>query len=341
MRSPGPRTVLAFAALGWLPRIGCHEVSEYDSYGAYGVGTLHLPDLVMEGEVIEGFEGGRSVCSLGADQFLVACTTGQVYLASTQERAVIEVYMLGQPFASGYGDMIYAQDNRAYVIGGFGQVIEFSPSVGAVLEVFTAGPQPVSLCMSVRPDRFFVGDGLDDKVREVAIPENLVVRERLLMCPPTAMAGSFDADSLLVVVSAVENGFRYVIDTGFWFYPWDYGTFEPAADVAAMKDTLLYCVANPGYNLSSGSADVVAVIHLPDTLLSRRIDLEGHPTRVVSDPDAGTFYVSSPLGNGYSRIYAIDGYSAAIIESVDIPGYVWDIELHADGDYLLFLTSSD
>jgi hypothetical protein len=341
MRKPGIGVVAAFAAIGWLPRVGCHEVAEYESYGSFGVGVLDLPGLTQEEPVIEGFEGGRCICSMGADEFLVACTTGQVYLGDTDEMAVTAVHTVGQPFSSGYHDMIYASNHVAYLIGDYGQLIEFAPSSGVVIDEFSAGPRPSCLSLSVRPDRFFVGDGLDDRLREVAIPENLVVRDRILLSPPGSISRVFDQESMLVVVSQEEDGWRYLIDAGAVLYPWEYEGLEAGSDVAALDDSILYCVANPGYGSPAGNAEIVAFSHFPDTMRTTRLDLDGHPTRVAWVPETGTFYVSSPLGNGYSRIYAIDCLTATITASIDVEGYVWDIAPHAFGEQLLYLTSSE
>jgi hypothetical protein len=327
-------------ATGWFPRMGCHQVSEYDSYGEYGVGVLSLPDLVEEGEIIQGFDGGRCICPLESDEFLVSCTTGQLFLASTDERAILDVYALGQPFASGYGDMILADNGRVYLISDFGQLLEFSTSVGAVMAKFSAGPQPVSLCLSSDPERFFVGDGLDNTVREVAIPENLVVRERLLECPPTAMALSLDEGGTLAVVSAEEDALLYFIDIGSMLYPYDFMSGLAAADAGSLEDTLVVCVANPGYELPSGSVDILAFGHFPDTLTSRRVYLEGHPASVAADDYRNAFYVASHLEGGSSRVYSIDGYSGIITATADIPGYVWDISVNYGFDLLIYLTSS-
>jgi hypothetical protein len=69
------------------------------------------------------------------------------------------------------------------------------------------------------------------------------------------------------------------------------------------------------------------------------VQIAGHPTDICSVPGTALFYVLSYLGDGTSRITAINYVIGEIVGEVDVPGFPWDITSHANGEFVLALTS--
>jgi len=69
------------------------------------------------------------------------------------------------------------------------------------------------------------------------------------------------------------------------------------------------------------------------------VQIAGHPTSVCSVPGTTLFYVLSYLGSGTSRVTAVNYVTEAVVSEIDIAGFPWDITSHANGEFVLALTS--
>ncbi|MBN1435137.1 hypothetical protein JW921_10280, partial [Candidatus Fermentibacterales bacterium] len=148
MRSPGsPAEVISFLASGIVTALlitaGCHDITEYSSEGVHGVHLIDTSDMSIYA-VMDGFDGGRSLCSVNDTRFLVACNTGQLFTVDSEELSVVRAQSVGLPFSSGYNSMIRANNGSIYLIGAYGQIIEYSTASAAVRDEFSAGPYPLS-----------------------------------------------------------------------------------------------------------------------------------------------------------------------------------------------------
>jgi hypothetical protein len=313
---------------------GCHDVDEFGSEGSFGVTILDTSDLGVVG-TIPGFPGGRSICSLDQTRFLVASNTGLLYTVSSQDMAVVDVAEIGSPFGAGYCDMVLATGGNAYVIGGFGQLIEYDPDIHTVVDEFTAGPSPVSLCRSLTQNRIYVGDAQDMKVRELSTADNTITRELELSGAPTTLSTFIEASNLILAASSGAQA-AYVIQTEGYFGYWEAAMPGLSSGITGLPDTSVYCVAQPEWTGENGTVTLIRGSAVPDE--TQVLDLSGHPASVCCDPVGHDFYVASYLGEGSTRVYKIDGYTWDIVGTVDIPGYPWDTAVHANGAYLLVMT---
>jgi hypothetical protein len=326
----GLTAILVTAAL----TTGCHDVDEFSSEGSFGVTILDTSDLGVVG-TIPGFPGGRSICSLDQTRFLVACNTGLLYTVSSLELAVQEVREIGSPFSTGYCDMIVATGGSVYIVGGFGQLLEYDPAIHAVVDEFPAGPSPVSLCRSLTQARIYVGDRQDMKVREVWTITNEVQRELELPGSPSSLSTYVEGAGSILAASS-DASCAYIIDTGGYFGYSEAGMPGVGSGVAGLPDTSLYCVTQPEWAGENGIITLVRGSVIPEEILP--MPVEGHPASVCSNPGVHEYFVASYLGNGTTRVYKVDADAWDITDSVDIPGYPWDTAVHANGAYLLVLT---
>ena len=313
----------------------CHDVVEYGSAGSYGVRIIRASDMVQE-DCIEGFEGGRAICSLGNNRFLVVSNRGTLYSVDSRERAVEEVYQIGTPFSTGYNDMTQASVGRVYIVGGFGKLIEFNATIGYVADEFGAGPSPRAICSSLTEDRIYVSDSYDQRLREVWTSDNTVYRELQLDATVGSMAPYGFPEGYLAA-ACEDDDLLYNIDLAN-FIEQGFDLVDECSGVAVLADTSIFCVTHPDWGHDSGRVTIGDRYGAVPTAIS--IAVEGHPTAVCARPYGSKFYVSSVLDDGTSRILAIDGLLWGIVQSSTIDGYAWDITTHANGEYLLVLTSS-
>jgi hypothetical protein len=324
----GLAALLLFAA-------GCHDVVEYSTAGSYGVCIIRTSDMVLE-ECMEGFEGGRSICSLGNSRFLVASNAGVLYLVNSQDRVVEETYQIGAPFSAGYDCMTQVAPGQVYLVGGFGSLIEFDVSSGTVVDVFNAGPSPESICPSLTQQRLYVADSFDRKIREVWTVDNQVYRELELESTVSSIAPfSWPLGFLAAVCSDSDK--LYTIELSE-FAEVSIDLVDYSSDITLLSDTSVYCVTHPGWSDQNGRVTLGSSLGVEQTSLT--LAVTGHPRSVCSKPYGGVFYVASVMEDGTSRILEIDGYLWGTVSSVTIEGYAWDVTTHANGEYLLVLTSN-
>ncbi len=313
---------------------GCHKLTEYSSSGETGVVVIRLTDFEAE-EVIPGFEGGRSICSIGNEDFVVASNRGRLFWGNSVERTIEHAYPIGTAFTSGYGS-IAPGAGSIYIIAGYGQIVQFNLSSRQVVDQFDAGPLPTDLCRAAFGQYLYVSDGQDGLVREVWLSDNEVHDEYTMPYPVRALASGLISDRAVMGVAGSASE-AYRIRVGFLPYPEPITMFWPGVDIAAFRDTSITCVVHPVMEKTGG-----ATIIWYDSLgvdNTRSMPLGGSALRVCADQDRGLFYVASSLGDGTTRIYEIDPFEMAILDSIDVDGLLRDMALHRNGELLLALTN--
>jgi len=324
---------LLLAAILWS---GCHQIDEVGAEGSTGVTILDTSDLSIIG-TIPGFPGGRSLCVLDLTHFLVASNEGVMYTASLADMAVSDVRQIGSPFGSGYGGMVLATGGHVYLLGGFGRLLEYNPATHAVVDEFTAGPSPVSLCRSLAQNRIYVGDASDLEIREVSTITNEVVREVQLDGMPAALSTSSPSLNNILAATAGADHSICVLDTGSYYF-WTFATPSDNAGISGLPDTSICCATQPRLDGDAGMVTLVrgADMAFPDEI--QTMSLTGHPLEVCCNPPEHCFFVASYLEGGSTRIYEIDGFTWEILATADVPGYPWDIAAAGQGTRLLVLT---
>lgn len=318
------------AALGILLSAACHQVMEYSDSGTAGIQIVDTADFTVEG-VIGGFEGARSMLYV-AGELLVAANTGMVFWVDPDIMTVEQAKVVGQPFSSGYFTMSESREGTIYLIGGFNSITEFSPGSGIVLDEFSAGPQPSAFAIQPQDSFLYVFDGTDLKLREVLTVTNGIVREKQGLLTVGSMV-PFDPRNEIMpyrasfVAAAANTGRTCVImvsDITIIFEQDDGFGAGPLADIAALEDTAVYLAVQSG--LYDGQSGATLVFYAPPPVGPWHlfVELDGNPLRACRA--GGMFFVTSWLGQGWTRLTAIDGLTGSVVGSVDLPGYPWDVE---------------
>ncbi len=326
---------MLLAAIALLP--GCHEVTEYSSAGEIGVVVVDLEGFTVEG-VIEGFDGGRAILSVGEHAFIVSSNRGRLFVGDSEARNIENVYQIGTPFGSGYCSIVPGSSS-VYVLGGFGSILEFNLSTHSVVDEFQAGPLPLNLCRAGFAQYVYVADGQDGKVREVWISDNEVHEEFDLSVPIGSIATSeMSGSDPLVLATAACDDSAFILRPGFPDYHSTIVLSSPAVDACALPDSAVFFLAHPDIDGSGG----VTKIHVSELYTSASVwTLEGEACLTCVDPVFGRLYVACRIPGGTTRIYemSIPG-GMAILRTLEVDGSPRDMIIQgAYAGRLLLLTS--
>ncbi len=330
-----PSALLFLSIYLLIAGTSCHQPVEYDSSAASGVVKLRLSDYTVAGNV-SGIEDGRALCSLGNSEFLVTSGTGILYRFDSPSMTLDSSYAIGFGSGSGYGEIIYPKPGSVYIIGAAGKLIEVDLQTNSVAAEFEAGPLPTALCASTSSQRFFVADGSDCRIREVDTGSNTVLRStEPLKETPVSLAAESYLEEYLLACCADEDGTvgRISLST---FYTSHLNLGSAGSDLSAFPAESIWAVVHPDWYASDGSISLCSNYFLPTVT---EVTIAGHPTDVCSVPGTTLFYVLSYLGDGMSRVSSVNYLTGDRQEVLDIPGFPWDITSHANGEYLLILTS--
>jgi hypothetical protein len=318
----------------------CHQVTEYGSVDNSGLIVLEIADMEPVAE-IEGFEGGRSLCSLGLGQpgFMIACNTGRIFVLDTEGFAIDFSRVVGSPFSQGYDDMTVTPTGEIYLIGAFGQLLRLS-SQGIVTAQFPVGPSPGSLSPSLTgAARLYVCDDQDLVLREVSTATHEIVRELQLPAPVAAIYPvRNDSTAWQVAVSAID-GRIFMVDAGGYLAYRELSTsFGVCTDAAAMQDTAVCCIASPGYGTGQGGVTIIRGLRPMETTLTE-IPLEGRPSCVAASPQNHLFYVASVTEAGYTAIHSVDALTGQVSFIAEIQARARNLLLVDNEQYLAVLTA--
>ncbi len=329
------RARVAPAALLAALLSGCHQPVEYSTTLECGVIKLSVPDNTVVGSVA-GIEDGRALCSVGSTGFIVLAGSGMLYGFDSESMILDTSYVIGSGSGSGYSQAVRSGSRYVYTVGDAGNLLEVDIEEGMVVDEFQAGPFPVALCASASNGYLYVADGSDLRVREVDPSGNEVLRESdPLGAVPTALSAETFLDEYLLVCCADEDGTVERITLGT-FYSSETYVGAPGTDMAAFQSESIWAVVHPDWYGENGSITLCYSFSLPQMT---EIDIAGHPTDLCSVPGTNLCYVLSYLGEGTSRVTAVDYFTAEVIDYCELEGFPWDITSHANGEYVLVLTS--
>ena len=91
----------------------CHQPVEYGVTAQSGVVKLRVSDNTIVGNV-SNIPDGRSLCSQGNTEFLVASGSGVLYRFNSLEMVQDTSYSIGSSSGSGYGEIILPDPTSAY-----------------------------------------------------------------------------------------------------------------------------------------------------------------------------------------------------------------------------------
>ncbi len=313
----------------------CYSPVEYDIVDQSRVIKLRVSDNTIVG-TFSDVTDGRSLCSTGNNEFLVASGTGTLYRFDSQAMELDTSFVIGFGSGSGYGNMITPKPGSIYIVGAAGKIIEVSLQTNSVIDEFEAGPMPNALCASPTSQKFYVSDGSDRQIREIDPVNNTVLRTSspLNSVPVSITIESFLNDYLLAASSSEEGSVERVTLSTFYVNPISLGS--SSSDITAAPAESIWAVVHPEWFAENGSVSICSNYSAPEIF---SVPVAGHPTNICSIPGSTLFYVLSYLGDGTSRIAAINYFTKEIIAEIDIPGFPWDITSHANGEYILTLTS--
>jgi hypothetical protein len=128
----------------------------------------------------------------------------------------------------------------------------------------------------------------------------------------------------------------FMIHAGSYFTYGEMTLRAGSSDVAAMPDTMVFCVTHPELDEGGG----VTLVR-EDTLTTESfvLPLEGKAYLASCSPFHEEFYVASYLGGGSTRISSIGAFDWTVHGSVEIDGFPRDMTIHSGSDRLLVLTS--
>jgi hypothetical protein len=326
---------LSTAALITLASAGCHHPVEYETTAESGVVKIRVADNTIAGSV-GGIEDGRSLCSLGNTEFLVTSGSGILYRFDSGQMLLDTSFAVGAGSGAGYGDMVRPKPGSVYLIGAAGKILEVSLQSNSVVDQFDAGPLPNALCASATDQRFYVADGSDRRVRELDSGSNTVLRasEPLDAIPVSITAESFQDEFLLTSCSDDAGTVGRISLSTFYAGPIEIGS--PCTGITAFPAESIWAVAHPAWETVNGSVSICSNFFLPQI---SEVSVAGHPTDICSVPGSTLFYVLSYLGNGMSRITAVNYFTKETVAEIDVPGFPWAITSHANGEFVLVLTS--
>ena len=323
------------AAAWLLATVSCHDPVEYDTTARSGVTRIRVADNAVLGTAEEILDG-RSLCSLGNSQFLVASGGGFLYRFDSEAMILDTSFSIGFGSGAGYGAMALPKPGSVYVIGAAGKLIEVSLQTNSVVDEFEAGPMPRALCSTAANQRLFVADGSDGRVREVDTGVNLVLRETepLDALPVSLVAETFLDEYLLAGCPDPEGTVgRISLAT---FHSGALLLESPCSGLMAFPAESIWAAAHPDWSEPHGRVSICSNFYLPDVTV---VPVAGHPVDICSASGTTRFYVLSYLGGGSSRVTAVNYLTGGIDAEIDLDGFPWDITSHANGQYVLVLTS--
>ncbi len=313
----------------------CYSPVEHDVVSEAGVVKIRVSDNTIAGQVT-GIPDGRALCSLGNLEFAVSSGTGAIYRFDSQSMTMDTSFTIGYASGSGYRDMIVPKTGSLYVIGGSGGLIEVGLDDDRVLSQFAVGSMPVALCASATSGRFYVADGDDRRIREVDSEGNLVLRQsEALPAQPVAVAAESFQNQLLLSACSDEEGTVGLVALST-FHAGTVQLGNPCGDVAAFPAESIWAAVHPRWNHPSGEVTICSNLYSPEI---SHVPLSGHPLRICSVPGTTLFYCLGYLGNGMSRISAVNYLTGDVVAELDVAGFPWDITSHANGEFVLALTS--
>lgn len=318
-----------------LAAVACYSPVEYDVVNQSRVVKLRVSDNTIVG-TFNDITDGRSLCSIGNNEFIVASGTGTLYRFNSPAMALDTSFVIGFGSGSGYGSMITPKPGSVYIIGAAGKIIEVNLQTNSVIDEFEAGPMPNALCASPASQRFYVSDGSDRQIREVDPAGNTVLRTSspLNNVPVSITVESFMDDYLLAASSGAEGTVERVTLSTFYVNSISLGS--SSSDITAAHAESIWAVVHPDWSSENGRVSICSNYFTPEIF---SISVAGHPTNICSVPGSTLFYALSYLGEGTSRITSINYFTKEIVAEIDIPGFPWDITSHANGEYILTLTS--
>lgn len=314
----------------------CYNPSEFSSVADSGVIKLRVSDNSVVG-VLEGIPDGRAICSVGSTEFLVATGTGEVYRVNSVEMTVDTSFAVGYAGGAGYRSMIHPNAGSIYLTGATGNLLEIDLEENSVADEFEAGAMPSLLCANPSSqETFFLADGSDCRIREISTATNTVLRTTQAMsgCPSALAAETFLGEYLL---AAFQNDAGSVVMVSLATF--HYSTVSlgyPCMDLATFPAESIWAVTHPEWEAGNGLVSVCRNFFPPEI---DRFEVDGHPMKICSVPGTTMFYVLSYLGGGESRLVSVNYLTGDVESLVDVQGFPWDIIAHANGEFILALTS--
>jgi hypothetical protein len=321
--------------LALMPLLACHQPVEYSSSAESGVTKIRVSDMTVVSN-ITGITDGRSLQSVGNTEFLVASGSGVLYRFDSEAMALDTSFVIGFGSGAGYREMILPKAGSIYVIGSAGKILEVSLQSNSVVDELVAGPLPVAMCPSAVDQRFYVADGSDRRIREIDSETNTQLREsQPLDEVPVGISAESYEKSFLFVCCADEAGTveRISLST---LYPGEILLGGVCTDISAFPAESVWAVVHPEWYGANGKLSLCSSFFIPET---QSIAISGHPISICSVPGTTLFYILSYLGDGISRATAVNYFTAENEGHVDLEGFPWDITSHANGEFVLVLTS--
>ena len=317
-----------------LTMLACTDLTEYDDTFKAGVSSFELTDLSPRGGVAD-ISGARSLCAT-SKHLLVATTEG--YLESYDPGSLEHTgsYPVGSPSPSGYFFMDHSRyENSVYLIGAFGQIIEFNASTLSISDVFSVCESPVAMEFMENEPYYYVADFSSSRILELRAETNGICRQRTLESSPLCLAMDHTQDTMLVgttgvpeLLSVGSSGLIYRRAMSNWS--------KITAIEAVPNDTTLCAVSQSS---TSGFRISLILRYFPPygggTLWETVDLLPGDMHYLAVDTAGQRAFVLSYDGGGSSLLSGYLLEDRSLIGTVDVPGYPMDLDCGDDAVYAL------
>jgi len=329
--------MLSSVAAALLFFTGCTDLTEFDQTVNTGINIISTPDLSIV-HTIENIPGASSLCPLQGC-FLVATTEGTVIRYDSQTYQQTGSFTIGSPSSAGYFEMEYSpNESSVYIIGAFGEILEYHVPDMEFMDNFTVCESPVDIEIGTQIELpyLYIAGAASSKIFEVRYTTNIVSRSCLLYYSPTCMAINQPQDTILIGTL----GGTEIVSTGT-------GTMRRRAmpqfeDILAIEtipdDTTLCAVFDYG---SSKIGTILGYFQNPfssSPILTGLVTISGNLHFMCSEADGSHVYVLSYLGDSTSRLVSYNCLDYSIENQADLQGYPVDLEI-CPGGTLLVLTA--
>lgn len=333
-------SLLPAAALAVILVCGCHSLTEFEGTLHSGVVFIRTDDYTVEA-ILEGFDDGRAICSINNNTFYVLGSTGTLYKVNSEEMVIDTSFSVWNGPALGPIDILSpVPRSKVYIIGNGSEIIEVSVSSNQVTDIFWAGPSPACMVSTetAANTSIYIGDSQDNRLRQVDLSNNIVVRSALIGYQPYALG--IDNLQQFLLVSAYYDNVMRIMNIGLDpIHAGQYNVGSSGTDIVLPANGTQFYMADPNWEGGGGSLIAVRV----DTLGGMRdstISMPGHPVRLSATPSGRYLHILSNTGTGDTILTVLDLFFGGTVAEIELSGYPWDLTLHANGEYVLVLIAN-
>lgn len=328
--------IVPFAAAMLLILSGCTDLTEFDHTMIAGISFVSTPDLHVV-HTIENISGASALCPLSGC-LIVATTEGTVLRFDTQTYEQTGSFLVGSPSSSGYFEMEYSPtESSVYIIGAFGQILEYHVPDMELMDNFTLCESPVDIEIGpqIELPYFYVAGATSKKFFEVRCESNIASRTCYLASRPTCMAIGQLQDTILIgtvgETEIVSIGTGIMQNRVMHYFP---GILA----IETIPDDTTFCAVFDYTTRKIATILNYFSSQFTPPMWTGSVPIDGNLHYMCTEPNSDHVYVLSYLGDNVSRLVSYNCTSYLIEDQLDLQGYPVDLEI-CPGGMLVVLTA--